>query len=265
MSNPAETYEQFLVPAVFQPWAIELLTRAGLQEGERVLDAGCGTGIVSRTAASMIGRSGKVTGVDLNPQMLLVASSSALSPDSASIEWLEGMAGALPVPDSAYDLVTIQQVLQFVPDRVAALREAHRVLVPGGRIALSVFSSAELHPAHQAMDQVLALHLGQPPLVAGFALWDAGEIRSLLEQAGLTVSSLELVTKQSRYVSPELFARPFIESVSVGIVSFRQLDGAARGELIAKIVPDLIDVIKELTVDGVVEFPWHSHIAIAST
>ena len=117
MSNPAETYEQFLVPAVFQPWAIELLTRAGLQEGERVLDAGCGTGIVSRTAASMIGRSGKVTGVDLNPQMLLVASSSALSPDSASIEWLEGMAGALPVPDSAYDLVTIQQVLQFVPDR----------------------------------------------------------------------------------------------------------------------------------------------------
>ena len=71
--SPAESYEAYLAFA-FRPWADQLIERAGLSAGERVLDVACGTGIVARRAALRVGASGTVVGLDLNAGMLSVAS-----------------------------------------------------------------------------------------------------------------------------------------------------------------------------------------------
>src|SRR3712207_5525702 len=76
----AEDFERHWVPAIFRPWALELLEHAALSRDERVLDVACGTGIVARLAAERVGPAGSVTGLDLNPGMLAVARTVAASP-----------------------------------------------------------------------------------------------------------------------------------------------------------------------------------------
>jgi ubiquinone/menaquinone biosynthesis C-methylase UbiE len=74
-----EVYERELVPAVFGPWAPVLVELAHPRPGERVVDIACGTGIVARVVAAQLGPTGAVAGVDLNPGMLNVARSVAVS------------------------------------------------------------------------------------------------------------------------------------------------------------------------------------------
>ena len=95
-----EAYEQYLVPPLFAPWAERLIAHANLQKGDRVLDVGCGTGIVARHAAARVGEQGTVVGVDINEGMLEVARTAAadLTP---TIEWRQEDAMALPFPDGA--------------------------------------------------------------------------------------------------------------------------------------------------------------------
>src|SRR5215203_4092465 len=71
--SAAELYERYLVPAITSVWAADLVQRAALQAGERVLDAACGTGIVARRAAEWVGERGTVVGLDLSPGMLAIA------------------------------------------------------------------------------------------------------------------------------------------------------------------------------------------------
>jgi ubiquinone/menaquinone biosynthesis C-methylase UbiE len=113
--NPAETYEQYFVPAMFIPWATILLRYASPQPGERVLDVACGTGIVARLAAPLVGSNGQVVALDINSAMLAVARTLP-APSGATIHWQEGNAMALPSPDDAFDVVLCQHGLQFVPD-----------------------------------------------------------------------------------------------------------------------------------------------------
>ena len=73
MPNPAEGYESYMVPTLFAPCATALIEAADPRSGERVLDLGCGTGIVARQVASSLKARGKVTGIDVSPNMLAVA------------------------------------------------------------------------------------------------------------------------------------------------------------------------------------------------
>lgn len=165
MPNPAETYERSIVPYLFRPWAQVLLDRASVQPGERVLDVACGTGIVAREAAKIVGSAGQAVGVDVNPAMLAVAQEAAAG-EGISVEWRESDASDLPFSDESFDAVFCQQGLQFFPQRDSATRKMHRVLVPGGRALVSVWRDLELHPFFAALDQVMrtSLALKQPQL-----------------------------------------------------------------------------------------------------
>jgi SAM-dependent methyltransferase len=263
-STPAEIYNRFLGPAVFAPLAETLLARANLVPGERVVDAGCGTGIVSRAAARLAGSAGLVTGVDRNPAMLAVARAQPAEANAAPIEWLEADAAAIPLPDGGASLVSCQQMLQFVPDPVAVLAEFRRLLRPGGRIAVAVWTGAEEHPFHQRLDAVLARHLGQPALADGFSLGDEDRLRCALEAAGFPGAAIERTTVVSRFADPASAVRGLIVSASAGIPSFRQLDGAAREQLLSAVERDAAPIVSEFTDTGALVYPWRSLLTVAT-
>src|SRR4051794_40596887 len=172
-SGPAK-YQEFLVPAMFTPFAETLVEQAGVGEGSNVLDVACGTGAASRAAARRAGPSGSVTGVDLGEPTLAVARAQPVDDGAAPIAWLQADATELPVEDGAFDVGLCQQGLQFFPDKGAALAEMHRALKPGGRLAIATWTSIERTPVaaivealERHVDREAASVIGSPFALAG--------------------------------------------------------------------------------------------------
>ena len=218
----AEAYERYLVPTLFTPWAHDLIARAALHPGERVLDVACGTGIVARLAAAHVGVAGHAVGVDLNPGMLAAARAQTPATASARVEWRAADANALPCDDATFDVVFCQQGLQFFPDEAHALREMHRVLVPGGRLALSVWRALPYNPYHRTLADAVERHVGpdagrgmQAPCGCG----DAQALRTLLTTVGFRAIRLHIVMLTLRHPSPadyipgQLAALPFAGAI----------------------------------------------------
>lgn len=109
---------------------------APLRPGDRVVDVGCGAGIDSLIAAKMVQPGGQVIGVDMTPAMLGSARAGAQAAGFPNVEFREGFAEALPVPDGWANVVISNGVLNLMPDKDAALAEMSRVLMPGGRLQL---------------------------------------------------------------------------------------------------------------------------------
>jgi arsenite methyltransferase len=108
-----------------------------LQPGERVLDLGSGAGTDSLVAAQMVGRSGRVTGIDMTSEMLNQARQGAEAMGASNVEFVEGEVERLPFPDSSFDVVISNGVIDLVPDKDAVFGEIFRVLEPGGRIQIA--------------------------------------------------------------------------------------------------------------------------------
>ncbi|MBD0337838.1 MAG: methyltransferase domain-containing protein [Thermoleophilia bacterium] len=108
-----------------------------LQPGERVLDLGCGAGTDSLVASQMVGPGGRVTGIDMTPQMLAKARAAADAMGAENVEFVEADAERLPFADASFDVVVSNGVIDLVPDKDAVFAELYRVLVPGGRIQLA--------------------------------------------------------------------------------------------------------------------------------
>jgi len=107
-----------------------------LRPGERVVDVGAGAGIDSLIAATMVGPTGQVVGVDMTPEMLGKARRNAVAAGLSNVDFREGYGEALPVPDGWADVVISNGVLNLFPDKSAGLREMARVLKPGGRLQI---------------------------------------------------------------------------------------------------------------------------------
>jgi ubiquinone/menaquinone biosynthesis C-methylase UbiE len=217
--NAAESYERFFVPAIGAPLARDLVRLAALRPGERVLDVACGTGVVARLASREVGATGTVAGLDVNPGMLAVARSTA-SP-AASIEWHEASAEAMPLPAEAFDVVLCQLSLQFMPDRLAALREMRRVLVQGGRLLLNVPGPAG--PLFAIFADAMERHVGAES--AGFVHQvfspnDPSELQHLASDAGFDHVAADASTRTFRLPPAKEFLWQYVCSTPLaGLVA----------------------------------------------
>jgi len=108
-----------------------------INQGEAVLDIGCGSGVDAIFAAMMTGTSGKVTGIDVSPQMLKRATQNLALTDLQNITFEETAADNLPFADQNFDVVISNGAFNLVPDKSKAFSEAFRVLRPGGRLMVA--------------------------------------------------------------------------------------------------------------------------------
>lgn len=258
--DSAEAYERYLVPGMFERWADELVERAALDPGDRVLDVGCGTGVVARRAADEVGPDGGVVGLDPNEGMLDAARSASTGRRPA-VEWCRGEAGDLPFPEGAFDAVLCQQVLQFVPDPGAALGEMRRVLVPGGRSALAVWRPIDFHPGYATVADALERHVGEEAATmmrSPFPSWGRDELRDLVRGAGFREVVVTVGIGSMRYPSPEEFVRR--EAASSPLAGpLGSLDRDVRDAL----VRDVGEGLSDHTDDEGVVFPMETYVVSA--
>lgn len=192
-------------------WAPGLVALAALQPGGRVLDVACGTGLVTHLAAAGVGPTGRVTGLDYNAGMLAVARSLP-PPSGASVTWVEGDAGAMDFPDASFEVILCQQGLQFFPDKPASLREMHRVLVPGGRVLLSVWKSTR-PPYNLAVGKALEQYVGvetATQFCASRVVPDAEALYRLLVEAGFRAVEIRPSAMTIRLPTLETFVLGYL-------------------------------------------------------
>ena len=236
--TPGEIYETQMVPAIFARWAPDLVAAARPQPGERVLDIACGTGVVTRLLYERVAPTGRIVGIDLNAGMLAQARVAAKGLD---IEWLEGSATSMPLPDGAFEAVVCQQGLQFFPDKPAALREMHRVLVPSGRLAISVFRSVDHAPGYRMLQEALARHVGpENAALPPFSLGDRHVIRDLVAGAGFREIRVRADVKLTRFLSAEHFVR----SVVGGAPSMLGLLAAQGPQALEAIIAEMVEATR---------------------
>ena len=258
--DAAELYEEYFVPIIFAPWGERLVDRAGLQEGDRVLDVATGTGIVARRAAAEVGTSGAVVGVDIDSGMLAVAKEQA-SDIQPTIEWREGDAADLPFPAERFDAVFCQQGLQLFDDSLTALKEMRRVLSPDGVAVLAVWRSVEYCPGYVVLADALDRHLEEGTgemMRSPFDAWDTPELSALVRDAGFDDVTTTIEIGSERFPSVEEFVRREIVVTPLAD-RFASADRATRSALVQTVEDGLRDYVDD---EGLV-FPHELSVVTA--
>lgn len=257
----AQSYEEFLVPAMFAPFAERIVERAGVAPGLAVLDIACGTGVVSRAAARRAGPAGSVSGVDLGEPTLAVARSQPIDEGVAPIEYRQSDATELPFEDEGFDIVLCQQGLQFFPDRSLALAEMHRVSKATGRLAIATWKNIESSP-YIAIADALESHISPEAASMArspFGMSDASELAQAISTAGFRDVLVEDETIECIWESHTDFALRAIEAGPILSVFAAAQDDAQRKvveEVAARLAP-------HATVDGQLRMAMTSNVALA--
>ncbi|MFO0634576.1 MAG: arsenite methyltransferase [Nannocystaceae bacterium] len=166
---------------------------AALQPGEVVLDLGAGAGFDCFLAARQVGPTGRVIGVDMTPEMIAKARANAARLATANVEFRMGEIEHLPVADASVDVIMSNCVINLSPAKGSVFTEAFRVLVPGGRLAVSDVVKLRALPPALARD--LDALTG---CVSGAASVD--EIRAMLEAAGFTEIRIDVEAGSREFI-----------------------------------------------------------------
>lgn len=222
-ADPAENYHRHFEPAIGQPVADRLLAAAAPRQRERVLDLACGTGVVTRALADIVGPDGRVVGLDAHPGMVAVARANA--PDT--IRWVVAPAEDIPLDDASHDLVVCSMGVQFFGDRPTALGQVRRVLVPGGRFAWC--TPGPTPPLFQAYDRALRSVAGPGASMfihAVFNLHDPAQAQDLMDSAGFTEVTVESSPVALRLGPPaEFFWHYAMSTPLAGVVASLDPEG----------------------------------------
>lgn len=198
-----ELYERYLVPLIFDSYALDLAGRLAKANARDVLETAAGTGVVTRAIASRLPEIAHITATDFNEPMLAHAKSKL--PDDR-VEWKQADALAMPFKVSSFDAVLCQFGVMFFPDKVRAYKEARRVLRPGGRFLFSVWDRiSENEFAETVTDAMATVFPDDPPRFlprTPHGYHDVDRIRAELNEAGFENIAVDAVEARSKAPSP---------------------------------------------------------------
>jgi ubiquinone/menaquinone biosynthesis C-methylase UbiE len=199
-----EIYDRFLVPLIFESYALDLAARLAAIEPRSVLEVAAGTGVLTRAMASRLPGQTRIVATDLN-QPMLDRATERQSRDGR-ITWRQADALALPFEDQEFEVVVCQFGAMFFPDKIQAYREARRVLKPGGHFFFSVWSRISENEFADVVTQALAvLFPDDPPHFLArtpHGYYDTDKIRRELMAAGFVKISIQTVEEKSKASVP---------------------------------------------------------------
>ncbi len=191
-------YDRHLVPALFEPYAIDLAQRVSMEctQGS-VLELACGTGILTRHLRSHLKSAMSLTATDINPDMLDYARNKLTSVNG--ISWKQADIADMPFSDASCHAVVCQFGLMFVPDKERAFREMRRVLAKDGLLAFSVWDRMEQNPYSMIVHETVAGFFpdNSPQFFkAPFSFADVDVQRRLLTENGYGKIEIRSVPKE---------------------------------------------------------------------
>jgi ubiquinone/menaquinone biosynthesis C-methylase UbiE len=160
-----QIYDRFLVPLIFESYALDLAGRLAETEPQDVLEMAAGTGVLTRAIASRIAVRARIVATDLNQPMLDHAKGRMSRDDH--IEWRQADAQDLPFADQSFDVVVCQFGVMFFPDKLQAYREARRVLKPGGHFLFNVWDQISENEFADVVTEALAVVFPHDPWFPG--------------------------------------------------------------------------------------------------
>ena len=212
---------------------------AELKEGEVVLDLGSGGGIDVLLSARRVGPKGKAYGLDMTDEMLDLARKNAANAGVTNVEFLRGEIENIPLPSNSVDVIISNCVVNLSPDKDAVLREAHRVLKPGGRFAVADIVTRGEMPAE--LQRSLELWAGciagaleendykSKLTAAGF---ESAEVETIREYTAADASSAGLSELMGKYAKEGEEGLGFISA----IVRARKAGGESAAEELVEVV-----------------------------
>lgn len=242
-------------------WMIEAVA---LQPGESVLELAGGPGTLSLIAADAVGETGRVVCSDFAEPMVDTARRRVEREGRGTVECRVVDAQAIDLPDEAVDVVLCRMGYMLMADPAVALRESARVLRPGGRLALAVWSDAAANPWAAVPMGAIMEHLGAPAPPTGspglWALADEGRLRRLLADAGLGEVRTELLEDRVVHDGPESWLATTARLAGPVRALFANLDDAARSAIAAR-VNDAAEAYRQP--DGRLALPERALVASA--
>ncbi|HTT16049.1 MAG TPA: methyltransferase domain-containing protein [Thermoplasmata archaeon] len=245
----------------FEPFRSDLLDRLAPVPGERILDLGTGPGEPAMTIARSVADGGLVTGVDLSEKMVEIARSVARARGLANVRFDVMDCSSLTFPEASFDAVTSSFGFQIFTDPEKAAREAHRVLRPGGRICVCVWSTAERVPFLDVLVAPMLEH-AEPDetgyLPTPYETGGPGEMVAFLESAGFTGGREETVTHPMRFESADAYLTSVLQATPLGH-SLSEEDADVQAEVLRKTRANL----RRWTGPAGVELPAESVVVLA--
>ncbi|MCX6577817.1 MAG: arsenite methyltransferase [Candidatus Aminicenantes bacterium] len=195
---------------------------ASLRKGETVLDLGAGAGFDCFLAAAKVGPKGKVIGVDMTPEMVEKASANAKKGGYENVEFRLGEIESLPAADRSVDVIISNCVINLVPDKKKAFREAFRVLKPGGRIMISDIVLLKELPAF--LKQSKDLYVG---CLSGALLKE--EYLGAIKEAGFKdVKIMDETVFPVEYLAGDPAAQALLEKLQISSKRVREIAESVR-------------------------------------
>ena len=208
-SIPAN-YERYLGPFLFEPYALDLVSRLQDKKYADILEIACGTGRVTAHLARSV-KHDTLTATDLNPDMIKIAKDIV---QNDSIKWMPADGMELPFDDSSFDLVVMQFGIMFFLDKEKGLKEAYRVLRTGGKLIFSTWNKVETVKAIHEGRLVIESYFGEDPpkfYSVPFSMYDDRELTTIARRAGFKSITTTLVKKEGFSPSASDLAKGIVE------------------------------------------------------
>jgi len=219
------SYETLLSPILFDPYAVHMVEYAARSRPANILEVAAGTGVLTRALRSRM-PTAEIVATDISPAM---AAEGRRATEGLEIHWLEADAEKLPFGSQMFDLVVSQFGVMFYQDKLAAFREAARVLRNNGRFLFCTWEWLHDNDFARAVDEALArLFPADPPSFLRrlpYAYYDRDVIRAQMSAAGFSAVSCDRIELTSTAPSAGAIAAAFCEGTPLRTEMEERLPG----------------------------------------